>query len=63
MDYLPKEVLYRRTFTVELMKPSYEEGESLSPKVSYSVLLGPDRIYVQHFIQTTECETYTKLYL
>ena len=38
--------MFLKSFT----KPSCEEGKSLSPKVSYSITLEPNRTYVQHFI-------------
>ena len=49
MDHLLKEVVRKGTFAVDLRKTACEEGESLSPKVSYSVILEPDRTCVPVF--------------
>ena len=50
-DTCTQNVLWKRTFVVGLMKPSFEEGENLSTKVKYFVFIETMRTYVQYYIQ------------
>ena len=53
MYHVPQKVLWR-TFPIDLMKSSCCEGKSLSLKVCYSVILEPNRTYVQEFMHKRE---------
>ena len=51
VDHLSQEAFWWRAFPVDLVMPSCEEDESLSPSVGYYVILEPDSTYIQHFIK------------
>ena len=45
-------------FSVDLIKPSSEQGKSLSPKVSYYVMVDPDRHLCSTFHNMTiKCDS------
>ena len=45
-----QEVLWRRSFCVDLMNSSCKEGKTSHSKLNYSVILEPDITYDQHFM-------------